>query len=112
MRLFPFNVDLQKDALAQAGCDRVFEDRKSAARADRPGLREALDDAREGATLTVWRLGRLSRSLKDLIKVGGAGDQNITCRLVAGLGIEGRAVDARPAMAQGRHTKTFPPPNR
>ena len=40
---------------------------QSGAKADRPGLREALDYAREGDTLTVWRLDRLSRSLKDLI---------------------------------------------
>lgn len=62
-------LDLQKDALAQAGCDRVFEDHMSAAMADRPGLREALEYAREGDTLTVWRLDRLSRSLKDLIEM-------------------------------------------
>ena len=61
------NLNLQKDALTQAGCERILEDRQSGAKADRPGLRDALDYARDGDTLTVWRLDRLSRSLKDLI---------------------------------------------
>ena len=57
----------QKDALTRAGCERILEDRQSGAKADRPGLRDALDYARDGDTLTVWRLDRLRRSLKDLI---------------------------------------------
>ena len=61
------NLNLQKDALTRAGCERILEDRQSGAKADRPGLRDALDYARDGVTLTVWRLDRLSRSLKDLI---------------------------------------------
>ena len=61
------NLNLQKDALTRAGCERILEDRQSGAKADRPGLRDALDYARDGDTLTVWRLDRLSRSLKDLI---------------------------------------------
>ncbi len=61
------NLNLQKDALTRAGCERILEDRQSGAKADRAGLRDALDYARDGDTLTVWRLDRLSRSLKDLI---------------------------------------------
>lgn len=61
------NLDLQKDALNQAGCDRIFEDRMSGAKAERPGLSDALSHARAGDTLVVWRLDRLGRSLKDLI---------------------------------------------
>lgn len=63
------NLDLQKDALAQAGCERILEDRLSGAKADRPGLKAALDYARSGDVLVVWRLDRLSRSLKDLIEM-------------------------------------------
>ncbi|MEI7639843.1 MAG: recombinase family protein, partial [Syntrophus sp. (in: bacteria)] len=59
------NLDLQKDALTQAGCERIAEDRLSGAKADRPGLKSALDYARTGDVLVVWRLDRLSRSLKD-----------------------------------------------
>ncbi len=61
------NLNLQQDALTRAGCERILEDRQSGAKADRAGLRDALDYARDGDTLTVWRLDRLSRSLKDLI---------------------------------------------
>jgi DNA invertase Pin-like site-specific DNA recombinase len=63
------NLDLQKDALATAGCNRTLEDRLSGARAERPGLKAALDYARRGDVLVVWRLDRLSRSLKDLIEL-------------------------------------------
>lgn len=63
------NLDLQKDALSKAGCNRILEDRESGAKSARPGLAAALDYARKGDTLTVWRLDRLGRSLRDLIDV-------------------------------------------
>ena len=63
------NLSLQKDALLEAGCERIFEDHLSGAKAERPGLSEALEYARTGDTLAVWRLDRLSRSLKDLIEM-------------------------------------------
>jgi DNA invertase Pin-like site-specific DNA recombinase len=63
------NLDLQKDALTRAGCQWILEDHQSGAKAERPGLRAALDYARAGDTLVVWRLDRLSRSLKDLIEM-------------------------------------------
>jgi DNA invertase Pin-like site-specific DNA recombinase len=59
---------LQLDALAVAGCAKVFEDRASGARADRPGLQKALDYARDGDVLIVWKLDRLGRSLPHLIE--------------------------------------------
>ena len=62
-------MDLQRDALAKAGCDRVFTDTMSGMRSDRPGLQQALDFLREGDVLVVWRLDRLGRSLKYLIEV-------------------------------------------
>ncbi len=61
------HLDLQRDALARAGCRRTFEDRRSGAMADRPGLAAALDYARPGDSLVVRRLDRLGRSLSDLI---------------------------------------------
>jgi len=63
------NLDLQKDALNRAGCNRIQEDRLSGAKAERPGLKSALDYARTGDVIVVWRLDRLSRSLKDLIEM-------------------------------------------
>ena len=64
-------LDLQRDALQQAGCERVFEETASGAKADRPVLAEVLGYVRKGDTLVVWRLDRLGRSLKHLIEVVG-----------------------------------------
>jgi DNA invertase Pin-like site-specific DNA recombinase len=61
------NLALQHDALHAAGCEKFFSDKMSGAKADRPGLKDALEFARKGDTLVVWRLDRLGRSLKDLI---------------------------------------------
>jgi DNA invertase Pin-like site-specific DNA recombinase len=63
------NLDLQRDALNRAGCDRLYEEKASGKSADRPQLEECLADLREGDTLTVWRLDRLGRSLPDLVRV-------------------------------------------
>jgi len=62
-------LDLQRDALTAAQCDRIFTDTMSGSRSDRPGLEQALDYLREGDVLVVWRLDRLGRSLKYLIEV-------------------------------------------
>ncbi len=61
------NLELQLDALKQAGCKRIFTDKISGTRAHRPGLDEALSHVREGDTLTVWKLDRLGRSVKALV---------------------------------------------
>ncbi len=58
---------LQQDSLKQAGCDRVFTDTASGAKAERPGLEETLAFLRTGDTLVVWKLDRLGRSLPHLI---------------------------------------------
>lgn len=60
---------LQLDALRKAGCEKVFEDKASGAKTDRPGLAEAIRYVREGDTLTVWKLDRLGRSMKHLIEI-------------------------------------------
>lgn len=61
------NLDLQIDALKKAGCEQLFHDEMSGAKAERPGLTKALQFLRSGDTLVVWRLDRLGRSLTDLI---------------------------------------------
>lgn len=60
--------ELQLDALTQAGCEKVFVEQASGAQRERPQLKAALEFAREGDTLVVWKLDRLSRSLKQLIE--------------------------------------------
>ena len=61
------NPALQHDALAQAGCARVFTDIASGAKADRPHLAAALDYLRPGDVLVVWQLDRLGRNMRHLI---------------------------------------------
>src|SRR3954466_11471037 len=61
------NLDLQRDALNKAGAERIFEDKASGARDDRPGLAEALSHLRKGDCLIVWWLDRLGRSTRSLI---------------------------------------------
>src|SRR3954469_8741842 len=59
----------QVSALKSAGCKRVFEDKASGGRWVRPELHRLLDHLRDGDTLGVWKLDRLSRSLKDLLHI-------------------------------------------
>ena len=60
---------LQLDALRAAGCERIFVEVASGARADRPELRKALEVARAGDVIACWRLDRLGRSLRHLIEI-------------------------------------------
>jgi len=62
------NLDLQIDALGKEGCKKVITDKISGSVAERKGVLKLKEDLREGDTLVVWRLDRLGRSLKDLIK--------------------------------------------
>jgi DNA invertase Pin-like site-specific DNA recombinase len=62
------NLELQEDALMQAGCEKIIVDRVSGTVAERPGLTKLKELLRKGDVLVVWRLDRLGRSLKDLIE--------------------------------------------
>ena len=65
---FDQNLDLQKDALTKAGCERIIDETASGKNTARPGLNSIKEILRKGDTLIVWRLDRLGRSLKDLIE--------------------------------------------
>ena len=78
------NLSLQRDALTEAGCQKICIEQMSGAVAERPALLEALDYARSGDTLVVWKLDRLARSMKQLIetveklRIRGIGFQSLT----------------------------------
>ncbi|WP_459989739.1 recombinase family protein, partial [Priestia megaterium] len=55
------NLDLQTDSLMEHGCTKIFHDKMSGTKKQRPGLEQALQYAREGDTIVVWRLDRLGR---------------------------------------------------
>jgi len=66
------NLDLQIEALTNAGCEKLFHDKTSGTRAERPGLSKVLETLREGDTLVVWKLDRLGRSVKNLVDLVSA----------------------------------------
>jgi hypothetical protein len=78
------NLALQRDALTEAGCQKIFTEQMSGAVTDRPALHDALEFARSGDMLIVWKLDRLARSMKQLIetienlRVRGIGFRSLT----------------------------------
>lgn len=59
---------MQTDALKEAGCVKIYQDKVSGTKAERPGLRDALVFFRKGDTLALWLLDWLGGSLKHLIE--------------------------------------------
>ncbi|MGO9266095.1 MAG: recombinase family protein [Candidatus Binataceae bacterium] len=74
----------QAAALKAAGCDRIYREKASGGRWDRPELHRLLDQLRKGDVLVVWKLDRLSRSLRDVLTLmerlgaAGAGFRSLT----------------------------------
>jgi DNA invertase Pin-like site-specific DNA recombinase len=64
---FDQSIDLQEDALKKAGCEKIFFDKVSGIKKERPGLNDAVSHLRKEDTLVIWKLDRLGRSLKNLI---------------------------------------------
>mgnify|MGYP000069428428 CR=1 FL=1 len=62
-------LEQQRIALGQNGCQRIFEEKVSGAKQDRPELSRLLDHLRPGDVLTVTRLDRLARSTTDLLHI-------------------------------------------
>jgi DNA invertase Pin-like site-specific DNA recombinase len=59
----------QAAALKAAGCKRIYREKASGGRWDRPELQRLLDQLRKGDVLVVWKLDRLSRSLRDVLTI-------------------------------------------
>lgn len=65
------DLSMQTQALTAAGCDKLYSDKLSGAKFDRPGLVDALAHARAGDWLVIWKLDRLGRSMKGLVELAG-----------------------------------------
>lgn len=61
------NLNLQEDRLNTYGCEKIFNDHMGGSKSKRPGLDKAIEFARSGDTIVVWRLDRLGRNMEDLI---------------------------------------------
>ena len=61
------NLDRQLDNLKARGCERIYQEKMTGTKADRPELEKMLDTLRQGDTLVVDSFSRLSRSTKDLL---------------------------------------------
>jgi len=74
----------QVAALKAAGCERIYREKASGGRWERPELHRLLDQLRKGDVLVVWKLDRLSRSLRDVLTImerlgeSGAGFRSLT----------------------------------
>lgn len=63
------NLDAQLDALKKDGCKKIYQEKISGAKKDRPELQRLLDNMRSGDEVIVWKLDRLGRSLPDLVSI-------------------------------------------
>ena len=90
------SLEGQEAALTAAGCAKVFVDRLSGARADRPGLKDALGYLRDGEdALVVARLDRLGRSLPDALRT-------VQALADRGIGLQALDVQLDTSTASGR----------
>lgn len=65
------SFDLQVDALHQAGCEKIYREVVSGAKAERPVLDGLLRELRPSDVLVIWKLDRLGRSLRHLVELAG-----------------------------------------
>ena len=85
------SLDLQRDALLAAGVaeDRIYTDRASGKKDERPGLEACLKALREGDVLVIWKLDRLGRSLHHLVKtVTGLSEHGVGLKVLTGQGAQ------------------------
>ena len=78
------NTSTQVAALKAAGCKTILKEKASGGRWDRPELQKILEQVRKGDVVVVWKLDRLSRSLRDVLNImeqlkeRGAGFKSLT----------------------------------
>jgi DNA invertase Pin-like site-specific DNA recombinase len=89
------SIDLQHDALRAAGCEKLFTDIASGAKAARPELDKMLAESRRGDVICVWKLDRLGRSLKHLVELVGVLSER-------GVGLKSLSDPIDTSTAQGR----------
>ena len=65
---FDQNLDLQLRALEKAGCKKIFREKVSSTKRERPQFQRMLDQIRAGDTIVVWKLDRLARSTRSLLE--------------------------------------------
>ncbi len=63
------SLNLQKDALKKAGCEKIYSEQISGTKTDRTKLNEMIEHIRQGDVIVVWKLDRLGRSLRDLVNL-------------------------------------------
>ncbi len=63
------SLNLQKDALKKAGCEKIYSEQISGTKTDRTKLNEMIEHIRQGDVIIVWKLDRLGRSLRDLVNL-------------------------------------------
>jgi DNA invertase Pin-like site-specific DNA recombinase len=89
------HLDLQLDALKQAGCETIFSETASGAKAERKELERLLSQVRKGDVIVIWKLDRLGRSLKHLVEV-------VTTLMEKGVGLKSLQDPIDTTTAQGR----------
>ena len=63
------NLELQLTVLKEAGCDRIYQEKISGAKRERPELNRLLDQLRSDDIVVVWKLDRFARSTKNLLEL-------------------------------------------
>jgi DNA invertase Pin-like site-specific DNA recombinase len=102
------DLTVQRAALKEAGCRRVYEEKVSGARRDRPQLARLLDQLREGDVVVVHRLDRLARSTRDLLEIAellrdaGAGSSPVSHSPASGRGPARRPCSPASPSSSGR----------
>ena len=61
------DLSLQLDALNDAGCNKIYKEKITGSKKERPQLQKMLGQLRKGDVVVIWKLDRLARSLKDLV---------------------------------------------